>query len=60
MLNGAWCVVDGLKIPIQKSGDEEIQNAVSRLCLFQEAMSIFIKSGKAKLGGLFAHDLRVA
>jgi hypothetical protein len=27
VLNGAWCVVDGLKIPIQKSGDEEIQNA---------------------------------
>jgi hypothetical protein len=26
-LNGTWCVVDGLKIPIQKSGDEEIQNA---------------------------------
>jgi hypothetical protein len=27
VLNGTWCVVDGLKIPIQKSGDEEIQNA---------------------------------
>jgi hypothetical protein len=27
VLNGAWCIVDGLKIPIQKSGDEEIQNA---------------------------------
>jgi hypothetical protein len=27
LLNGTWCVVDGLKIPIQKSGDEEIQNA---------------------------------
>ena len=26
-LNGTWCVVDGLKIPIQKSGDEAIQNA---------------------------------
>jgi hypothetical protein len=27
VLNGTWCAVDGLKIPIQKSGDEEIQNA---------------------------------
>jgi hypothetical protein len=27
VLNGTWCVVDGLKIPIQKSGDEEFQNA---------------------------------
>jgi len=27
VLNGTWCVVDGLKIPIQKSGDEAIQNA---------------------------------
>jgi hypothetical protein len=26
-LNSTWCVVDGLKIPIQNSGDEEIQNA---------------------------------
>jgi hypothetical protein len=27
VLDGTWCVVDGLKIKIQKSGDEEIQNA---------------------------------
>jgi hypothetical protein len=27
VLNGTWCVVDGLKIPIQKSGDEAAQNA---------------------------------
>jgi hypothetical protein len=27
VLNGTWCVVVRLKIPIQKSGDEEIQNA---------------------------------
>jgi hypothetical protein len=27
VLNGTWCVVDRLKIPIQKSGDEQIQNA---------------------------------
>jgi hypothetical protein len=27
VLNGTWCVVDGLKIPIQKSGDKAIQNA---------------------------------
>jgi len=26
VLNGTWCVVDGLKIPIQKSGDEETKN----------------------------------
>jgi hypothetical protein len=26
-LNGCWCVMDGLKIPIQKSGDESTQNA---------------------------------
>jgi len=27
VLNRTWCVVDGLKIPIQKSGDEATQNA---------------------------------
>jgi hypothetical protein len=27
VLDGTWCVVDGLKIPIQKSGDEATQNA---------------------------------
>jgi hypothetical protein len=27
VLDGTWCVVDGLKTKIQKSGDEEIQNA---------------------------------
>ncbi len=27
MSNGTWCFVVGLKIPIQKSGDEETQNA---------------------------------
>jgi hypothetical protein len=26
-LDGAWCVMDGLKLPIQKSGDESSQNA---------------------------------
>ena len=26
-LDGAWCVMDGLKIPIQRSGDELTQNA---------------------------------
>jgi hypothetical protein len=26
-LDGAWCVMDGLKIPIQRSGDELAQNA---------------------------------
>jgi len=26
VLNCTWCVVDGLKIPIQKSGDEATQN----------------------------------
>jgi hypothetical protein len=25
-LDGSWCVMDGLKIPIQKSGDESMQN----------------------------------
>jgi hypothetical protein len=27
VLDGIWCVVDGLKIPIQKSGVEATQNA---------------------------------
>jgi hypothetical protein len=27
VLDGTWCVVDGLKIKIQKSGDEDIQSA---------------------------------
>jgi hypothetical protein len=27
VLDGTWCVIDGLKIKVQKSGDEEIQNA---------------------------------
>ena len=27
VLDGTWCVVDGLNIPIQRSGNEEIQNA---------------------------------
>jgi hypothetical protein len=26
-LDGAWCVMDGLKRPIQRSGDELTQNA---------------------------------
>jgi hypothetical protein len=26
-LSGVWCVMDGLKIPIQKAGDEVTQNA---------------------------------
>jgi hypothetical protein len=26
-LNGCWCVMDGLKIPTQKSGDKSTQNA---------------------------------
>ncbi len=26
-LDGCWCVMEGLKIPIQKSGDEFMQNA---------------------------------
>ncbi len=26
-LNGVWCVMDGLKIPIQKPADEAMQNA---------------------------------
>jgi hypothetical protein len=26
-LDGAWCVMDGLKVKIQKSGDEATQNA---------------------------------
>ena len=26
-LDGCWCVMDGLKIPIQKSGDDSTQNA---------------------------------
>ncbi len=26
-LDGSWCVMDGLKILIQKPGDESIQNA---------------------------------
>jgi hypothetical protein len=25
-LNGTWCVIDGLKLPIQKSGDESTKN----------------------------------
>jgi hypothetical protein len=27
VLNRTWCVLDGLKIPSQKSGDEATQNA---------------------------------
>ena len=26
-LDGSWCIMDGLKIPIQKPGDESTQNA---------------------------------
>jgi hypothetical protein len=26
-LSGVWCIMDGLKIPIQKAADEETQNA---------------------------------
>ena len=26
-LNGVWCMMDGLKIPIQASGDRKMQNA---------------------------------
>jgi len=48
VLNGTWCVVDGLKIPIQKSGDEEIQNSYYNSWLhshFVGCILVFAPSG---------------
>jgi hypothetical protein len=48
VLDGTWCAVDGLKIKIQKSGDEEIQNAYYNgwlLSHFVGCIFVFAPSG---------------
>jgi hypothetical protein len=47
-LSGVWCVMDGLKIPIQKAGDEETQNAYYNGWLhghFVSCVYVFVPSG---------------
>ena len=47
-LNGVWCMMDGLKIPIQASGDRKTQNEYYNGWLhdhFVNAVFVFVPSG---------------
>ncbi len=47
-LQGAWCIMDGLKIQIEKSGDESMQNAFYNGWLhdhFVGCVYVFVPSG---------------
>jgi hypothetical protein len=41
-LKGSWCIIDGLTIQIEKSGDESTQNAYYNGWLHDHLVSVFL------------------